>query len=69
MGVGPVTRRNGDDNAHTVTVTVVSTACDGSTEQRASGTVIFPEQPPPPPIGSVPGAVVPRRAGGTGHPQ
>ena len=55
MGVGPVTHRYGDDNPHKVTVTVVSTACDGSTEQRTSGTLTFPEQPaPPPPIESIP---------------
>lgn len=55
MGVGPVTHRYADDSPHTVTVTVVSTGCDGSTEQRTSGTVVFPEPlPPPPPFESIP---------------
>ena len=55
MGVPSVTHRYGDDKPHTVTVTVVSTGCDRSAEQRVSGTIVFPEPlPPPPPIESIP---------------
>jgi hypothetical protein len=55
MGVGPVTHRYASDAPHTVTVTVISTACDRTDEQRASGTLTFPEPlPPPPPFASIP---------------
>lgn len=55
MGVGAVTHRYSDDTPHTVTVTVISTACDRTAEQRVSGTIVFPEPlPPPPPIASIP---------------
>lgn len=55
MGVGAVTHRYRDDTPRTVTVTAISTACDRTAEQRVSGTIVFPEQPlPPPPIGSIP---------------
>ncbi len=55
MGVGPVAHRYPDATPRTVTVTVVSTACDRTAEQRVSGTLTFPEPlPPPPPISSIP---------------
>ena len=66
MGVGAVTHRYRDDRPHTITVTAVSTGCDRTGEQRASGTLTFPEPlppppsfesippPPPPPLGSSP---------------
>ena len=58
MGVGPVTHRYADDTPRRVTVTVVTTGCDGSAEQRASASITFPEPPapppPPPPIESLP---------------
>lgn len=55
MGVGPVTHRYADERPHTVTVIAISTACDRTGEQRATGTVSFPEQlPTPPPIESIP---------------
>lgn len=55
MGVGPVIHRYASDTPHTVTVTVISTACDRTGEQRASGTLTFPEAlPPPAPFASIP---------------
>lgn len=61
MGVGPVTHRYGDDAPHTVTVTAVSTGCDRTGEQRATGTLTFPEPvPAPPPIESIPPPPMPQ---------
>jgi hypothetical protein len=55
MGVGTITHRYPDDGPYRVTVTAVSSACDGSGEQRGSGSLTFPEPPPaPPPMESVP---------------
>lgn len=49
MGVESVTHRYADDTPRKVTVTAVSTGCNGAGEQRGSASITFPEPPPPPP--------------------
>ncbi|HVL27688.1 MAG TPA: hypothetical protein VM390_06045, partial [Acidimicrobiales bacterium] len=49
MGVASVTHRYADDTPRKVTVTAVSTGCNGAGEQRGSASLTFPEPPPPPP--------------------
>jgi hypothetical protein len=55
MGVESVTHRYADDTPRKVTVTAISTGCNGTGEQSGSASITFPEPPaPPPPLSSVP---------------
>ena len=59
----PGTHANADLRRHTVTVTAVSSGCDGSAEQRTSGSFIWPAPPtnglPSPIVGPLPPVVAP----------